>query len=72
VIFLSQDDKAWYCSLSITKTIVFLLLFTIFIFYALRVAIGVVAANKQAPILIHLKYQIHLPDHDWVVDWGTN
>ncbi len=30
-------------------------------------AIGIVAENKQAPILMHLEYQIHLPDHDWVV-----
>lgn len=34
------------------------------------VAIGIVAANKQAPILVHLEYQIHLPDNNWVVASG--
>uniref|UniRef100_A0A182W925 Uncharacterized protein n=1 Tax=Anopheles minimus TaxID=112268 RepID=A0A182W925_9DIPT len=32
-----------------------------------RVAIGVIAANKQAPLLIHMQYRVTLPDHDWVV-----
>lgn len=32
-----------------------------------RVAIGITAANKQAPLLMHLEYRVTLPDHDWVV-----
>ena len=32
-----------------------------------RVAIGITAANKQAPLLMHLKSRVQLPDHDWVV-----
>jgi len=32
-----------------------------------RVPIGVTAAKKQAPLLMHLEYRIKLPDHDWVV-----
>ena len=32
-----------------------------------RVAIGVTAAHKQSPILMHTKYRVKLPDHDWVV-----
>lgn len=32
-----------------------------------RVPIGVTAANKQAPILMHIEYRIKLPDHDWVI-----
>jgi len=32
-----------------------------------RVPIGITAANKQAPFLMHLEYRITLPDHDWVV-----
>lgn len=32
-----------------------------------RVPIGLAAANKQAPILMHLDYKIRLPDHDWVI-----
>ncbi|CAG7734862.1 unnamed protein product [Allacma fusca] len=32
-----------------------------------RVPLGLPAANKQAPILMTLKYRIRLPDHDWVV-----
>jgi hypothetical protein len=28
---------------------------------------GITAANKQAPILMHVEYQVRLPDHDWVV-----
>ncbi|EFX75970.1 hypothetical protein DAPPUDRAFT_107360 [Daphnia pulex] len=35
-----------------------------------RVAIGIVAANKRAPISMHLEYQVQLPDHDWVVASG--
>jgi len=32
-----------------------------------RVPIGVTAANKQSPLLMHVEYRISLPDHDWVV-----
>ena len=32
-----------------------------------RVPIGTTAANKQAPIMMHLEYRVRLPDHDWVV-----
>ncbi|XP_041786821.1 uncharacterized protein LOC121602122 [Anopheles merus] len=32
-----------------------------------RVAIGVTAANKQAPLLMHMECRVTLPDHDWVV-----
>ncbi|CAH0547066.1 unnamed protein product [Brassicogethes aeneus] len=32
-----------------------------------RVPIGVTAANKQAPLLMHIEYRIKLPDHDWVI-----
>ncbi|BFZ05261.1 hypothetical protein BsWGS_08300 [Bradybaena similaris] len=32
-----------------------------------RVPIGLTAANKQAPLLMHVEYRITLPDHDWVV-----
>lgn len=32
-----------------------------------KVAIGVTAAKKQAPILMHLEYKVTLPDHDFVV-----
>lgn len=32
-----------------------------------RVAIGLAAANKQAPMLMHVEYKVTLPDHDWVV-----
>ena len=32
-----------------------------------RVPIGITAANKQAPFLMHLEYKVKLPDHDWVV-----
>lgn len=35
-----------------------------------RVPIGLTAANKQAPLLMHLEYRIQLPDHDWVVAAG--
>jgi len=31
------------------------------------VPIGITAANKQAPLLMHLDYKVTLPDHDWVV-----
>lgn len=32
-----------------------------------RVVIGLTAANKQAPMLMHVEYKVTLPDHDWVV-----
>ena len=32
-----------------------------------RVPIGITAANKQAPLLMHVEYRVTLPDHDWVV-----
>ena len=32
-----------------------------------RVPIGLTAANKQAPLLMHVEYQVSLPDHDWIV-----
>ena len=32
-----------------------------------RVPIGLTAANKQAPLLMHVEYKVTLPDHDWVV-----
>jgi len=32
-----------------------------------RVPIGLVAANKQSPLLMHVEYKVSLPDHDWVV-----
>ncbi len=32
-----------------------------------RVPLGLAAANKQAPILMHMAYRVRLPDHDWAV-----
>lgn len=32
-----------------------------------RVPIGLTAANKQSPLLMHVEYRVTLPDHDWVV-----
>ena len=32
-----------------------------------KVPIGLTTANKQAPILMHMEYQVTLPDHDFVV-----
>ena len=32
-----------------------------------KVPIGLTAANKQAPLLMHLEYRVSLPDHDWVI-----
>ncbi|XP_055543502.1 uncharacterized protein LOC129729044 [Wyeomyia smithii] len=32
-----------------------------------RVAVGLTAANKQSPILMHVEYRIKLPEHDWIV-----
>lgn len=31
------------------------------------VPIGLTAANKQAPLLMHVEYLVTLPDHNWVV-----
>lgn len=31
------------------------------------VKIGITAANKQAPRMMHVEYRIKLPDHDWAV-----
>lgn len=28
---------------------------------------GITAANKQAPLVKHMEYEIHLPDHDFVI-----
>ncbi len=35
-----------------------------------RVPIGLPAARKQAPLLMHLDYKITLPDHDFVIASG--
>jgi hypothetical protein len=35
-----------------------------------KVNIGLVAANKQSPIIMHLDYRIKLPDHDFVIAAG--
>lgn len=35
-----------------------------------RVPIGLTAASKQAPLLMHVQYRVSLPDHDWVVTAG--
>ena len=32
-----------------------------------RIPIGLTAANKQSPLLMHVEYRMSLPDHDWVV-----
>lgn len=32
-----------------------------------RVPIGLTAANKPAPLLMHVEYRVSLPDHDWVI-----
>lgn len=32
-----------------------------------RVPIGITAANKQSPLLMHVEYRVSLPDHDWVI-----
>ncbi|CAH1107934.1 unnamed protein product [Psylliodes chrysocephalus] len=32
-----------------------------------RVALGIIAANDQVPILMHLDYRVKLPDHDFEV-----
>lgn len=32
-----------------------------------KVPLGLPAANKQTPLLMHIEYRVTLPDHDWVV-----
>lgn len=32
-----------------------------------RVPIGMTAANKQSPLLMHVQYKVSLPDHDFVI-----
>ena len=32
-----------------------------------KVPIGITAAEKQTPLLMHMEYQVTLPDHDFVV-----
>ncbi|KAJ8877456.1 hypothetical protein PR048_021911 [Dryococelus australis] len=32
-----------------------------------RVPIGLIAANKQAPLVMHVEYKVSLPDHDFVI-----
>ena len=32
-----------------------------------KVPVGLTAANKQAPTLMHMEYQVTLPDHDFVM-----
>ena len=32
-----------------------------------KVPLGLAAATKQSPILMHLDYQVRLPDHDFLV-----
>lgn len=32
-----------------------------------RVPIGLTAANKEAPLLMHVEYKISLPDHDFII-----
>ena len=31
-----------------------------------KVPIGVTTANKQSPLIMHVNYEMHLPDHDFV------
>ena len=32
-----------------------------------KVPIGITAAKKQSPLIMHMEYQITLPDHDFIV-----
>ena len=32
-----------------------------------KVPIGITAANKQTPLLMHMEYQVTLPDHNFVL-----
>ena len=32
-----------------------------------KVPIGLTAANKQAPLVMHVEYKVKLPDHDFVI-----
>ena len=31
-----------------------------------KVPIGVTTANKHSPLIMHVNYEMHLPDHDFV------
>ena len=31
-----------------------------------KVPIGATAATKQAPMIMHMSYEVCLPDHEWV------
>lgn len=35
-----------------------------------RVPLGLTAANKQAPLLMHVEYKVSLPDHDFTIASG--
>ena len=35
-----------------------------------RIPLGITAANKQAPIMMHVDYKVTLPDHDFVIANG--
>lgn len=35
-----------------------------------RVPLGITAANRQGPLLMHLDYRVRLPDHDFTVAKG--
>ena len=37
-----------------------------------RVPIGLTAANKQVPLMMHIEYKVRLPDHDFVKAPGHN
>ena len=37
-----------------------------------KIPIGLTAANKQAPMLMHMEYQLTLPDHDFLWLVNTN
>lgn len=32
-----------------------------------RVPLGIAAATRQSPLLMHMEYRVRLPDHDWAV-----
>ena len=35
-----------------------------------KVPLGITAAKKQSPIVMHMEYKVSLPDHDFVVAAG--
>ncbi|KAJ6642673.1 hypothetical protein Bhyg_07626, partial [Pseudolycoriella hygida] len=35
-----------------------------------KIPIGLPAANKQGPLLMHMEYRVKLPDHDFVIAKG--